>query len=135
MRPDPDPSTVLCARLFDNVACADSAPLARVRFGERGHVTGWTHVRHDALAAATNHDYTYWATLHEHAETIVDRINRLVDDGQLPRITDFAELHDHGDANVGWSEEIDALEHEAWVHTQWLVNDLLRFPAPKATGR
>jgi hypothetical protein len=127
-----DPSTVLCARLYDNVACSDSAALARVRFGHHGHVTGWTHVRHDALAAATGHDEVYWEALHKHARVIVARITELVDSGAIPHITDFAELHAHGDPNTGWSEKIDNLEHEAWVHTQWLVTDMLRFP--DATG-
>jgi hypothetical protein len=135
MSPLADPSTVLCARLFDNVAITDNHPLARVRYGQRGQVTGWTHVRHDDLIKATGHGFGYWRRLNDYAVAMVAHIAELVAAGALPAITDFAELHDHGDPNTGWGEEIDNLDTEAWAHTQWLVTDLLRFPASKGADQ
>ena len=129
-----DPSTVLCARLFNN-ACTDNHPLARVRYGYRRRMRGWTYIRHDDLTAATGHDLTYWQQLHTHAEAIVARIAELNAAGILPRVTDFVELHNYFDADTAWGAAIDDLDAEAWAHTQWLVTDLLRFPAPKGADR
>lgn len=60
------------------------------------------------------------------AAFIVAEINLMKDCGNLPaNLRDFGDLHDHFDANVGWSDEIDALNTDVWAAVQAQVNTLL----------
>ncbi len=53
-------------------------------------------------------------------------IREIQEADELPAdITDFGQLHDHMDANVGWSDEIDALPIEDWIAVQDRVNGML----------
>ena len=116
---------IASVRLFDNQACTDNHPLARVRYGRRDAFTGWRHIRHDDLEAATGHSQSFRQSVDDHAQFIVSRIRQMVAGG-LPAITDFGELHDHFDANVGWSEQIDELDPFTWAWITWRVTDILR---------
>ena len=61
------------------------------------------------------------------AAFIVAEIDLMKDCGSLPaNLRDFGDLHDHFDANVGWSDEIDALTTDVWAAVQAQVNILLK---------
>ena len=60
------------------------------------------------------------------AQHVVGIIMEIQEAGELPAdVTDFGQLHDHFDANVGWSDEIDALPHMQWAAVQDRVTELL----------
>lgn len=59
------------------------------------------------------------------AGEIVAQIERMKQYGELPANVRFSDLHDHFDANVGWSDEIDALPTDQWAAVQQRVDDLL----------
>ena len=60
------------------------------------------------------------------AQHVVGIIREIQEAGELPAdVTDFGQLHDHFDANVGWSDEIDALPHMQWAAVQDRVTELL----------
>lgn len=61
------------------------------------------------------------------ARQIIGIIREIQESDELPAdISYFGQLHDHMDANVGWSDEIDALPTDDWAAVQNRVNELLR---------
>ncbi len=66
------------------------------------------------------------ADIERMARHIVRIIREIQEADELPtEITSFGQLHDHMDANVGWSEEIDTLPIEDWCAVQDRVNTML----------
>jgi hypothetical protein len=60
------------------------------------------------------------------ARHMMQIIREIQEAGELPTdITEFGQLHDHIDANVGWSDEIDDLPIEDWITVQARVDALL----------
>jgi hypothetical protein len=59
------------------------------------------------------------------AADVFTQIREIEQLGDLPHITEFSQLHDYFDANVGWGDQIDTLDPEAWAAVQEGVNSLL----------
>lgn len=118
---------VASVRPFDSIAHTDAHPLARVHFGRGLEFTGWQFVRHEHLHATTGHPLDYWEAIDAYATAICHHITDMTATGHLPAITDFAQLHDHFDANTGWGPEIDALPPAMWTAIQWRVTARLRW--------
>jgi hypothetical protein len=60
------------------------------------------------------------------ARQVIRMINRMQDDKELPAaVGSFDALHDHFDANVGWSDEMDTLPAEVWQLVTVRVSQLL----------
>jgi hypothetical protein len=121
------PTFVATVCPFDNQACTDSHPLARVRYTNGRTFTGWRYVRHHDLGAQTGQQLPYWQIVDTHARHIATQIREMSARGEVPDITDFAQLRDHFDANAGWGPDIDALDPATFAAIAWRVTELLRY--------
>ena len=61
-----------------------------------------------------------------YAVQVLQQIRRAQAAGDLPDVSGFGELHDHIDANVGWGDVIDGLEHDQWAAVTDIVHGLLK---------
>jgi hypothetical protein len=61
------------------------------------------------------------------AAQMLQTIREIQEAGELPAtLSGFGVLHDHFDANVGWSDEIDSLGHDDWADVQNRVDELIK---------
>jgi hypothetical protein len=66
------------------------------------------------------------ADINRMARHMMQTIREIQEADELPTdITSFGQLHDHMDANVGWSDEIDALPITEWAAVQERVDTML----------
>lgn len=60
------------------------------------------------------------------ARAIVAQIRLWQADGELPeKVESFVDLHNAFDANVGWGDVIDGLEHDQWQALTERVDEIL----------
>lgn len=61
------------------------------------------------------------------ARAMVAQVDAMKRDGTVPaELRDFADLHEHFDANVGWGDEVDALALDDWRDVQNRAHELLQ---------
>ena len=122
----PSPEFVAAVKPFDTVARADTPPLARVRYGRGTAFTRWRRISHDELAAETGRSLDYWLRIDAYAGQLIHQVRELVSRTRIPPVADFADLHNHLDANTGWGEPIDSLSPEDFAAVQWRFTDRIR---------
>lgn len=126
----PGPEFVASVKPFDTVASADLPPLARVRYGRGSAFIRWRHISHDALVAETGRPLDYWLRIDAYAAQLIYQVRELISKARIPAVADFADLHNHLDANTGWGEPIDSLSHEDFAAVQWRFTDRIRTEEP-----
>ncbi|WP_082956768.1 hypothetical protein [Mycolicibacter sinensis] len=138
--PDPSPTSndpvhstpefVASVKPFDTVASGDAHPLARVRYGRGTAFVRWRHIRHDTLLAETGRTLDYWLRIDAYASQIIYQVRELISKARIPAVADFADLHNHLDANTGWGNPIDSLSAEDFAAVQWRFTDRIRTEEP-----
>jgi hypothetical protein len=63
--------------------------------------------------------------VNDYARDVLDEIYRLQRMGDLPAVNGFDELHEHVDANVGWSDATDKMESGEWFAIAERVDEVL----------